>query len=60
MSSKVCEWRFTRVIFGAGPSPFLLNVALQRHIESYGEKDPEFVRLVVRSLWMILWVEVVM
>ena len=52
MSSKVCEWKFTRVSFGAGPSPFLLNTTLHRHIEGYGEKDPEFVRLVVRSLFV--------
>ena len=52
VSSKVCEWRFTRVIFCSGPSPFLLNATLQRHIEGYGERDPEFVRLVVRSLFV--------
>ena len=52
VSSKVCEWRFTRVIFGAGPSPILLNATLQRHIEGYGEKVPEFARLVVRSLFV--------
>ena len=31
---------------------FLLNATLQRHNEGYGDKDPAFVRLVVRSLFV--------
>ena len=50
--SKVCELRFARAIFGAGPSPFLLNATLQKHIESYEQADPEFVRKVVGSLFV--------
>ena len=34
---------FCRVIFGAGPSPFLLNGTLRHHIEKYAKEDPEFV-----------------
>ncbi|XP_065052644.1 uncharacterized protein LOC135681921 [Rhopilema esculentum] len=50
--SELSELRFTRVIFGAGPSPFLLNATMQRHIGGYEETDPEFVRLVVKSLFV--------
>ncbi len=51
-SSEVTELRFTRVIFGAGPSPFLLNATLQKHVSSYENEDPEFVRNVIRSLFV--------
>ena len=50
--SELSELRFTWVIFGAGPSPFLLNATMQRHIGGYEETDPGFVRLVVKSLFV--------
>ncbi|XP_065069772.1 uncharacterized protein LOC135694820 [Rhopilema esculentum] len=50
--SELSELRFTRVIFGAGPSPFLLNATMQRHIGGYEETDPEFVSLVVKSVFV--------
>ena len=50
--SRVCELRFSRVIFGAGPNPFLLNATLQKHIEGYEQANPEFVRKVVGSLFV--------
>ena len=50
--SRVCEWRFTPVIFGAGPSPFLLNATLKKHIEEHEQEDPRFVRKVVRSVFV--------
>ena len=50
--SKVCELRFTGVIFWAGTSPFLLNATLPKRIEGYEQADREFVRKVVRSLFV--------
>ena len=34
-------YRSNRVIFGAGPSPFLLNATIN-YIEKYKEKDSDF------------------
>ena len=45
-------YRFCRVIFGAGPSPFLLNGTLRHHIEKYEKEDPEFVRKLVESFYV--------
>ena len=47
---KIRELRFNRVIFGAGPSPFLLNATLQHHIKKY-DTDPAFVKQVLKSLY---------
>ena len=35
-------FRSCRVIFGAGPSPFILSGVLQHHIQRYAKEDPEF------------------
>ena len=49
-SPKIRELRFNRVIFGAGPSPFLLNATFHHHINLYGT-DPAFVNEVFKSLY---------
>ena len=33
--------RFTRVVWGLGPSPFLLNGTLKEHLDSYQEEDSD-------------------
>ena len=43
---EICELRFTKAIFGSGPSPFLLGATIKEHMENYKEVDPEFVNLV--------------
>ena len=49
-SPKIRELRFNRVIFGAEPSPFLLNATLHHHIKQY-DTDPAFVNEVLKSLY---------
>eukprot|EP00795_Rhopilema_esculentum_P004212 gene4212-20399_t len=44
------EW-FTRVIFGSGPSPYLLNATLQRHLKKYEEEEPAVVRNVLPNMY---------
>lgn len=44
--------RFPRVVFGVNSSPFLLNGTVRHHLNSYMDRDPEFVEEVVRSLYV--------
>ena len=50
--TKVEEFRFTRVIFGVGPSLFLLNGTVRHHLMQYNVQDPEFVKRVIDSLYV--------
>ena len=52
MQLKIQELRFTGVIFGSGPSPFLLNGTFQKHFEKYQEMDPLFVKQVLDKLYV--------
>ena len=50
---EIEEFWFTRMIFGAGPSPFLLNGTVRRyHLMQYNVQDPEFVKCVIDSLYV--------
>ncbi|XP_078361896.1 uncharacterized protein LOC144646227 [Oculina patagonica] len=40
---NIVQYRFTRVIFGSGPSPYILGATLEKHISQYEEKYPETV-----------------
>ncbi|XP_070567225.1 uncharacterized protein [Ptychodera flava] len=42
------EYRFTRVIFGATSSPYILGVTLQKHIEDYEQEYPATVHSLLK------------
>ena len=52
LNSPILEYRFTRAIFGAGPSPYILGGTVRHHMEQYKAIDPEFVEDVNESLYV--------
>ena len=44
--------RFTRVVFSLTSSPFILNATIKHHVSQYTTSDPEFVKEVMRSLYV--------
>ena len=45
-------FRFCRLLFGLVSSPFGLNATVHNHIGKYEQIDPQFVREVIRSLYV--------
>ena len=39
-SRTVVQYRFTRVIFGSGPSPYILGATLKKHVSQYANRFP--------------------
>ena len=50
--SEIEVLRFTRVVFGLAPSPFLLNGVIQQHLETLESRYPESVAEVGKSLYV--------
>ena len=40
-SRTVTKYRYTRVTFGSGPSPYILEATLKKHASQYTEKFPD-------------------
>jgi hypothetical protein len=51
-SNEVETLRFTRALFGLGPSPFLLGGVIEQHLAGWSEKLPESVAEISRSLYV--------
>ena len=51
-SKEIETLRFTRVVFGLAPSPFLLNGVIQQHLDSMKSRYPESVLEVRNSLYV--------
>ena len=49
---KIEEFRFTRALFGAGPSPYILSATIRHHLERCKKDDREFVEDVQQSLYV--------
>ena len=49
---EILKFRFTRVIFGATCSQFLLNGTVKTHAEKYDKVDPEFSKKVLRHFYV--------
>ena len=49
---KVETLRFTRVLFGLAPSPFLLGGVIQQHLETWKSRLPESISEVLKSLYV--------
>ena len=48
---KLEIYRFTRVMFGAICSPYLLNATVRHHLEKYRDENEKFVDNVIKSLY---------
>ena len=46
------QYRFTRVIFGSGPSPYILGATLEKHIGQYEEKYPNTVNQLLQNTYV--------
>ena len=51
-STEIETLRFTRVVFGLAPSPFLLNGVIQQHLESLESRFPKSVMEMRKSLYV--------
>ena len=50
----VKEYRFTRNIFGSGPSPYVLGGTMKHHLANYQEENPSLVNTLKKEcMWMI-------
>ena len=51
-SKKPVIYRVTRVLFGLGPSPFLLGGTLEQHLEKFATQNPDQVREIREGIYV--------
>eukprot|EP00795_Rhopilema_esculentum_P015333 gene15334-6554_t len=49
---NIIEYRFTRVIFEAGPSPYILGATLQKHVLNYKRSYPGTVNALLKDTYV--------
>ena len=49
---NISEFRFSRVIFGATPSPYILGATIEKHLEIYRDVFPETVRMLQEDTYV--------
>lgn len=49
---KIFEYRFTRVIFVAGPSPYILGATLHKLLSKYQERFPDTTRALLENTYI--------
>lgn len=52
VQSPVQIYKFTRVVFGVGPSPYLLNATIAHHLELFKETYPSTVSKLQESMYV--------
>ena len=51
-TKEVETLRFTRALFGLGPSPFLLGGVIEQHLDTWIPKQPEIVREIKKNMYV--------
>lgn len=51
-TKEVETLRFTRALFGLGPSPFLLGGVIEQHLDTWSPKQPEIVREIKKNMYV--------
>ena len=51
-SPEIVEYKFTRVVFGLGPSPYLLNATFAQHLEQFEDLFENTVNRIRESLYV--------
>ena len=49
---NIVEYRFTRVIFGATPSPYVLGSTLQKHVRTFDKESPKTVKALLEDTYV--------
>ena len=51
-SRSIKEYRFTRAVFGAGPSPYILNATIEKYMSVYNVVYPKTVKALLNGTYV--------